>query len=99
MVARSSTWKFLPTNLMSYLRPDLIGIDTTFPFLHMRRPVSTIGSPVYDLMDLTSGLPTTMPFLVVLSVVGAWAVAPRHKRPNEATSPYSGRLLARPPLQ
>lgn len=68
-------WKFLPTNLMSYLRPDLIGIDTTFPFLHMRRPVSTIGSPVYDLMDLTSGLPTTMPFLVVLSVVGAWAVA------------------------
>jgi hypothetical protein len=66
---------FLPTNLVTYLRPDLVGLDGTFPFIQPRRPVSTIGSPFYDLIDLTSGVPTTMPLLLGLALVGCWAVA------------------------
>lgn len=70
-------WKFVPTNLTTYLRPDLIGIDGQFPFIQARRPVGTIGSPVYDLIDLTAGIPTTMPFLVALGLVGAWTATSR----------------------
>lgn len=66
---------FVPTNLVTYLRPDLVGLDGTFPFIQPRRPVGTIGSPFYDLIDLTSGVPTTMPLLLGLALVGCWAVA------------------------
>ncbi len=76
--------KFVPTNLMSYLRPDLVGVDGTFPFVQPRRPATTIGSPVYDLIDLSSGVPTTMPLLCVLALVGGWAVVRRRDRPLAA---------------
>jgi len=67
-------WKFVPNNLFAYVRPDSIGLDGTFPFLQPSRPAITIGSPVYDLIDLTAGIPTTMPLLVGLAMVGTWFV-------------------------
>ena len=80
-------WKFVPNNLIAYVRPDSIGLDGTFPFLQPSRPAITIGSPVYDLIDLTAGIPTTMPLLVGLAVVGTWLVIrgrPAELRPLRA---------------
>lgn len=68
---------FVPTNLVTYLRPDLVGLDATFPFIEPTRPETTIGSPVYDLIDLTSGVTATMPLLVLLALIGTWAVVRR----------------------
>lgn len=70
-------WRFIPSNLVSYLRPDLVGVDSTFPFLHPQRPATTFGAPTYDLIDLMAGLPVTMPFLLALGAVGAWTIVRR----------------------
>ncbi len=69
--------EFVPTNLVSYLRPDLVDLGGVFPYVQPTRPAMTIGSPFYDLIDLTSGVTTTMPLLVVLGLVGVWEVMRR----------------------
>jgi hypothetical protein len=63
-------FEFIPTNLFTYLRPDLVRLDGSFPYIFPVRPTTTIGSPFYDLIDFTAGLPTTMPLLLVLAVIG-----------------------------
>lgn len=70
---------FIPTNLFTYLRPDLIDLDQAFPYIHPTRPAATIGSPFFDLIDFTSGIPTTMPFLLGLGIVGILATWRRSK--------------------
>lgn len=68
-------WKFLPSNLLQYWRPDMIDVSTTFPFIDFpHRRMTFIGNPVYDLVDLTAGIPATMPVLVLLGVIGVVAV-------------------------
>ena len=68
-------WKFLPSNLLQYWRPDMIDISLRFPFIDFPQGRMTfIGSPVYDLVDVTAGIPTTMPALVVLGVLGVVGV-------------------------
>jgi hypothetical protein len=68
---------FVPTNIFTYLRPDLIGFGQAFPYIYPVRPSTTIGSPFFDLIDLTAGVPTTMPLLLVLGAVGATATLRR----------------------
>ena len=70
--------RFLPTNLVGYLRPDTLSVTTQFPFFRVRLSSFTIGSPVYDLIDLTTGIPVMMPLLVGLALVGAWGVVRTH---------------------
>ncbi len=74
-------WKFLPSNLLQYWRPDMIDVSTTFPFIDFpHRRMTFIGNPVYDLVDLTAGIPATMPVLVLLGVIGVVAaVRARHE--------------------
>lgn len=68
-------WKFLPSNLLQYWRPDMIDISTRFPFIDFpHRRVTLIGNPVYDLVDRTAGIPATMPVLVILAVIGVVGV-------------------------
>jgi hypothetical protein len=68
-------WKFLPSNLVQYWRPDMLSLSGRFPFISFpQRPMLLIGHPFYDLTDLTAGIPATMPLLVVLAVVGTVAI-------------------------
>ena len=68
-------WKFLPTNLVQYWRPDMLSISTRWPFISFpQRSVWLIGDPFYDLLDLTAGIPATMPLLVGLGLVGTVAI-------------------------
>lgn len=67
-------WKFIPTNLVSYARPDTVRVDGVFPLVHIRPSSLRIGDPVYDLVDLTAGLPATMPLLVALAAIGVVVV-------------------------
>ncbi len=70
-------WKFIPTNVVSYTRPDTVRLDGVFPLVHIRPSSVRIGDPVYDLVDLTAGLPATMPLLVLLAAIGVVAVVRR----------------------
>ncbi len=68
-------WKFLPTNLVQYWRPDMLSISGRWPFISFpQREVWLIGDPFYDLLDLTAGIPATMPLLVGLGIVGTVAI-------------------------
>ena len=75
----------MPTALLHYTRPDLLGVRSRWPFLHFssRRPV-LIGDVVFDTIDVTSGLPTTMPAFVVLAAGGALATF-RRRRPDRTS--------------
>ena len=68
-------WKFLPSNLLQYWRPDMINISKRFPFIDFPQGRMTfIGDPVYDLVDVTAGIPATMPGLVILGAIGVIGV-------------------------
>ena len=70
------SWNFVPSNLLQYWRPDGLGFSPKFPFIDFpQRPMTLIGHPVYDLIDFTAGIPATMPALLVLAVLGAFAIA------------------------
>jgi len=73
-------WKFLPSNLLQYWRPDMIDVSTRFPFIDFpHRPMTLIGSPMYDLIDQTAGIPATMPALVILGIIGVVGVLRSHR--------------------
>ena len=75
-------WNFVPSNLLQYWRPDGLGFSSRFPFIDFpQRRMPLIGHPVYDLIDFTAGIPATMPALLALAILGAYAIV--RKRRNE----------------
>lgn len=74
--------RYLPTNLVQYWRPDMIGVSTRWPWITFpQRPPLILGAPPYDLIDLTAGIPIAMPALCAFGGVGAWRAFRRHDRP------------------
>jgi hypothetical protein len=74
--------KFIPTNVVAMLRPDGIGFDGLFPWLTFPPPADVIGGVKFDTIDWSGSIPTTMPLLFVLAVVGAVAIFRRHSAPQ-----------------
>ncbi len=72
---------FVPTNLFTYLRPDLVGFEGSFPYIQLRRPEAFVGDPLYDYVDFTSGIFTLMPLLVALMVIGILTLVVRTPAP------------------
>jgi hypothetical protein len=66
--------KFVPTNLLVMLRPDGVRLDGLFPFLTFPPPADVIGGVKFDTIDRAASIPTTMPLLFVLALVGGAAV-------------------------
>ncbi len=66
--------KFVPTNLLVMLRPDGLRLDGLFPFLTFPPAADILGGVKFDTVDRAASIPTTMPLLFVLSIVGAAAV-------------------------
>lgn len=67
--------KFAPTTLLQYWRPDMLGFSTRFPFIGFpERPITNIGGLQFDLLDKTASVPATLPHLVVLALIGSWAI-------------------------
>lgn len=69
--------KFVPTTLGQYLRPDAISFTRAFPFVDLPAPAASIGDVRFDLIDRAGSIPTTMPALTVLAVVGLIALVRR----------------------
>jgi hypothetical protein len=79
--------KFLPTNLLQYVRPDALAVTKLFPFLFFPGKALVLGHLLYDARDWTSSIPACMPVLFVLAVLGLVVVyKPRSKERSGATA-------------
>jgi len=66
--------KFLPAAALAYLQPLGVRFGTVFPFVSLpAAPAKTLGV-IFDNTYQTASAPATMPLLLVLSAVGAFAV-------------------------
>ena len=64
--------RYLPTNLLTYLRPDGVSVSANFPFLDAPHHLPhVIGGAIYDITYRTPSLPATLPLMFGLAVVGA----------------------------
>lgn len=67
--------QFLPTTLLTYLRPDGVSLDDLFPWISFpRHDVTGVGGVVLDATPPTGSLSATMPLLVLLAAVGAGVI-------------------------
>ncbi len=84
--------KFLPTTLVHYVRPDAIDLTRAFPFVDFPAKATPIGDVQFDLIDYSSSIPSSMPALTLLAILGAVAIFRRADRPAG-----SGRAALRGP--
>ncbi len=78
--------KFLPTTAVQYLRPDAFRFDHRFPFVnfpHWRARV--FRGAVFDTLDRSSSITSTMPALVLLSIYGAAAFGRKRRTLSPST--------------
>lgn len=77
--------RLIPSVLVQTFRPDLVGLDRTWPFVGFRdAPPPTWGDVVFDTVDPSAGLTVTSPLLLVLTGVGCVAVL-RRRRTRDGT--------------
>ncbi len=67
-------WKFLPTSLLQFARPDALSIRRAFPWIFFPGKAMVVGNVLYDTRDWTSSVPAGMPVLTLLAVVGVVVV-------------------------
>lgn len=63
--------QFAPTNLLGYLRPDGIRLQSLFPWIDFRRAPSVVGHVRFANLNNTASLPASMPIWVLLALRGA----------------------------
>jgi hypothetical protein len=74
--------KFVPTTLLQYSRPDAVRFERHFPFVNFpHRRAHVVGHVVFDTLDRSSSIPTSMPGFFVLALIGALGLL-RGKRPG-----------------
>ncbi len=62
---------FVPTNLVTYLRPDGLSFSGVFPFISLpSSPPNALGGVLFDRLYRTSSLPASTPLLFLLSLWG-----------------------------
>ncbi len=62
--------KFLPTNMLQFVRPDALAVTRLFPWLFFPGKALVLGNVLYDSRDWTSSVTACMPALFILAVVG-----------------------------
>ncbi len=97
-MAASSASKFLPTNLLQFVRPDALSVTRLFPFLFFPGKALVLGNLLYDTRDWTSSIPASMPVLFVLALVGIVVVYKRRPRPRSPHLTEAGLATLRIPL-
>jgi hypothetical protein len=78
--------QFLPTTLLTYLRPDGVDPRVSFPWVDFPRAgPSVVGDATFDDLVWTSSAPATMPALATLAVPGlVWLVGAVRRRTRAA---------------
>lgn len=80
--------KFLPTNLLAFLRPDALTLTRVFPWLFFPGKATVIGHVLYTTRDWTSSIPASMPVLFLLALLGLFLVyRPSPHRAHRASDP------------
>ncbi|MGO9343394.1 MAG: hypothetical protein ACLP6E_12885 [Acidimicrobiales bacterium] len=90
--------KFLPTNLVQFVRPDALSVTRLFPFLFFPGKALVIGHLLYDTRDWTSSIPACMPVLFVLALVGIVVAYKRRPPPESPHVTEAGLATLRIPL-
>jgi len=62
--------KFLPTNLLQFLRPDALTVAHVFPWIFFPGKALVVGNALYSTRDWSSSVPASMPVLFLLALVG-----------------------------
>ena len=76
--------QFIPTTLLHYLRPDALAFTRTFPFVDFPDKATVIGGVEFDLIDYSSSIPSSMPALFLLTLVGLVVLLRRTRRDSAA---------------
>ena len=66
--------KWVPTTVVQYLRPDALRFTSIYPFVDFPPPARPFSGVEFDLIDTASSIPSSMPLLTVLGLVGAVAL-------------------------
>jgi hypothetical protein len=66
--------KFIPTNFIAMFRPDAIAVDGLFPWVTYPALATAVGGVTFAAIDPSTSIPSSMPFLFALSIVGAIVV-------------------------
>ena len=62
---------FVPTDLITYFRPDSLSFSNVFPYISLpSSPPTAVGGVLFDKLYRTSSVPASMPLLFVLSLWG-----------------------------
>ena len=62
---------FVPTNFVTYFRPDGLGLSRVFPFVTLpASPPTAVNGVLFDRLYRTASLPASTPLLFVLSIWG-----------------------------
>jgi hypothetical protein len=62
--------KFVPTQIVQFLRPDGLRLDSLFPWVVFPRPATVLFGVTFDTRDWTASVPATMPAFTVLAAGG-----------------------------
>ena len=88
--------KFLPTDLVQYLRPDALRVTRLFPFVTFPPPATVFGDIRYAGIEHASSLTATMPALTAVALLGLVAMA-RPKRPRSRSTTCGPPSSTEPP--
>ncbi len=71
--------EYVPTNIVTYLRPDNLSLSRVFPFITLpTSPPKALGGVLFDKLYRTASVPASTPLLFLLSIWGlATAFRPR----------------------
>jgi hypothetical protein len=62
---------FVPTNIVTYFRPDGLGLSRVFPFVTLpSSPPTALNGVLFDRLYRTASLPASTPLLFLLSIWG-----------------------------
>jgi hypothetical protein len=88
--------KFLPTNLLQFVRPDALSVTRLFPWILFPGKALVLGHVLYTTRDWTSSIPASMPALFVLAVLGLVLVYRPTRRRVRSVSRSTGIAPATP---
>ena len=81
---------FIPTTVLTYLRPDGLHLSSVFPFLSLpAAPPRPLGGVLFDRLYRTASIPASMPLLFVL---GCWGTITAF-RPHSVGRVHLTRIL------
>lgn len=62
--------RFAPTTIVQFFRPDALRLDSLFPWIGFPPRAHVFGGATFDTLDVSSSVPSSMPALTILAIIG-----------------------------